>query len=422
MPVNFANKIVTDSLAAHWDSGTVKSYDPRENLLLRSNELSISPWSIAEYTYQNSSTGAPDGTLTGIRATNNSNNNNFNFNGQLISTTVGGIYTFSIHIKNIDATNIQIINGINNHSYNSGVHWVASSNSMNVYFDNASAIVGYGQADAGNGWTRIWISTDMTKLATYYSQTISTVSCAWYIGPPSNTSSNFNKSCFFWGAQHERSLGMSAYSATTTSQYTKSTTLIDLTGNGNNLTAQNFPVWSNSNGGYFRLPTLGYFSGTGNNTLPVKNSSYTLQAWVRYPTSSVINGGGILSIGTHSSTTGLYNSIRNLSVLGSFSNFWFGNNLDVSTNVANIVANQWYLITAVYYPFSLRRLYVNNTLIATDSPTENHDVPFNPALEIGRSANNTFGAEIGPCMVYRTALSADKINQNYNALRGRFNS
>jgi hypothetical protein len=422
MAVNYSPKIVTDSLAAYWDSGTVKCYDPRENLFLRSNEFNSSPtWGIdlaTGYDVTLASVGAPDGTLTGVKLYNKNSSSNFNFFYQMNTTSTGGIYTYSIYIKKLDFATTTILCGINNMAYANSYVYNFDTDTISFPFGETPGLfVNCQVIDAPNGWKRAILTFNPTA----FGQTITNVGGGAYVGTGGNTSAAFTKSVYFWGAQLERNLSPSTYSATTTSVYTKSTTLNDLSGNGNNLTATNFPVWSSSNGGYFRLPTSGYFAGTGNNTLPVKNADYTLQAWIRYPAATVINGGGMLSIGTHSSTVGLYNSIRNLSNFGSFSHWWFGNNLDVSTNTAGIVANQWYMITGTYTQ-GVRRLYVNATQIGTDVPTENHDVPFNPTVEIGRAANNTFGAEIGPCAVYRTGLSATQVSRNYEALKRRFNA
>jgi hypothetical protein len=421
MPTTYYPRSAIGNLSAHYDAGSLKCFDPRENLFLHSNTFNNAAWNQGQYIWTSGAIGAPDGTLTGWQSYNNSSGN-FNFFSQMTTTSVGGIYTFSIYIKKLDFSTVTILCGINNmQGANSFVYNFDTDTLSFPFVTPAGLFINTQVVDAPNGWKRAILTFDSSVFATQISQTIFNVGGGAYVGTGGNTGAAQTKSAYFWGSQLERNLSPSTYSATTTSVYTKSTTLNDLSGNGNNLTATNFPVWSSSNGGYFRLPTSGYFTGTGNNTLPVKNADYTLQAWIRYPTTTVINGGGMLSIGTHSSTVGLYNSIRNLANFGSFSHWWFGNNLDVSTNTAGIVANQWYMITGTYTQ-GVRRLYVNATQIATDVPTENHDVPFNPTIEIGRASNNTFGAEIGPCAVYRTGLSATQVSRNYEALRRRFNA
>lgn len=418
MPTKYYPRIANGGLSAHYDAGSLKCFDPKENLLLQSNGFNAQPWSIAEYVYTTGSIAAPDGTLTGVKVVNNSNANNFNFNGQLISTTVGGIYTFSIHIKNIDATNIQIINGINNHTYNSGVHWVAASNSVNVFFDNASAIVGYGQSDAGNGWTRIWISTDMTKMASYYSATISTVSCAFYIGPPSNTSSNHTKSCYFWGGQHERNLKPSAHAVTTGSQYLKSTTLNDLSGNGNNLTAQSYPAWSSDFGGFFRTQADGHWLGNGNASLPLRNSQYTLSCWARFPT-TWNDGVGYMSISDMASINYQANYLKNTAGVGQFANNWWANNILNSSNTAGLQVNKWFLITATYNGVT-RSLYANETLLNSDTPIQNHNV-VNSSIRLARGWENEWlNGDISAAYIYNRSLTAAEVSRNYNMMKSRF--
>jgi hypothetical protein len=418
MPVNYNPKIVSAGLVASWDGGNLKSCDPRENLTTQSQNFSA--WSApGENTWTSAQTAAPDGTLTGWKGTNNSAANNFNFFWQQINTTVGGLYTNSVYIKNIDLPFFSMLIGVNSLNQNAVWHYDTALNSLYPVFDpGGNSVVSQSVTDVGNGWKRLSVTANATNLAANASLTIANVSPAYYLGKSGETSLSFNKSAFVWGTQFERNLTASTYIATTTSQYAKSTTLTDVSGNGNNLTTQNYPAWSKDFGGFFRTQTDGHWLGSGTTTLPLRNSQYTLSCWARFPT-TWRDGVGYMSLSDMASINFQANYLKNVSGVGIFANNWWANNLLTTSNLAGIEVNKWFMVTATYDGIT-RKIYGNTTLLASDVPTQNHNV-VNSSIRLARGwGNEWLNGDLGPAYIYNKALSSAEVLQNYNAQKSRF--
>jgi hypothetical protein len=418
MPVNYNPKIVSAGLVASWDGGNLKSCDPRENLFLHSNTFNNAAWNQGQYIWTSGAIGAPDGTLTGWQSYNNSSGN-FNFFSQMTTTSVGGIYTFSIYIKKLDFSIVTILCGINNmQGANSFVYNFDTDTLSFPFVTPAGLFINTQVVDAPNGWKRAILTFDSSVFATQIGQTIFNVGGGAYVGTGGNTGAAQTKSAYFWGSQLERNLSPSTYSATTTAQYAKSTTLTDVSGNGNNLTTQNYPAWSKDFGGFFRTQADGHWLGPGTAKLPLRNSQYTLSCWARFPTTWNSNA-GYIALSDMASINFQANYLKNVSTPGIFANNWWANNLLTTGNPANIQLNQWFMVTATY-DGNTRRIYGNTTQLGSDVPTQNHNV-VNSSIRLARGWGNEWMiGDMGPAFIYNKGLSASEVTQNYNALKGRF--
>jgi hypothetical protein len=123
-------------------------------------------------------------------------------------------------------------------------------------------------------------------------------------------------------------------------------------------------------------------------------------------------------------TTDLLTRNHNTYIYGNNSNYvihysWS----DGSTNYGNfssalsITPGQWFMV-AVSQDATTHSYYLNGALVNTQSGGFKQ-YNASPNEYIGRS-DNTFWGDMAVGMVYSRALSADEINQNYNALRRRF--
>ena len=132
----------------------------------------------------------------------------------------------------------------------------------------------------------------------------------------------------------------------------------------------------------------------------------TINAWIRH------NGTGS-AVGNYMSKA-QNNGYRMRRNGGSGSPLWiysYGN----SVNGGVIYDNIWYMVTAVFSSTGLRA-YIDGNLVAENS------TPYNPAsltlddMYIGAytAGNELFGGHIWNAQVYSIALSAEKIQQNYN--------
>jgi hypothetical protein len=81
--------------------------------------------------------------------------------------------------------------------------------------------------------------------------------------------------------------------------------------------------------------------------------------------------------------------------------------------------NKWHHMIGTYDGSTLR-MYVDNVLVGSNSSTRTITNTVKP-VQIGHLDNYyAFGGKMSVAKIYNKALSAAEINQNYNALRGRF--
>ena len=196
------------------------------------------------------------------------------------------------------------------------------------------------------------------------------------------------------------------------------TTWTDLSGNGNNLTAINSPTWNSS--GYFSTGATGYFSGSGTASIPIGNSNYTMMAWVRQ-NSSWGSRRGIISIGGFGSQN-VSNALRtddNTNV-GNFLHWWYGNDLSVANNNAGLSVGTWFMVTA-QFDGTNRRVWANTTNVGSNTPGSSHNV-LTTAVMVGATpdGNSLFQGDVAQALIYNRALTAEEIQQNFNANKGRF--
>ena len=206
------------------------------------------------------------------------------------------------------------------------------------------------------------------------------------------------------------------------------TTWTDLSGNGNNGTLINGPTYSSSNGGYLSFDyTNDYVTTTGMSNFSYTNG-ITVSVW-HY------NGGG----------TGYYRGVANNGTvadrIGGFDlrygreNYFGGTNNGTSLNwritnsggtassrsiYANV--NEWHNYVGTY-DNSVVRVYKDGQLF--DSITHSAGGQLKTTSDsttIGRSPGTSeyLDGRLSQVSIYNRALIQQEIQQNYNALKGRF--
>jgi hypothetical protein len=202
---------------------------------------------------------------------------------------------------------------------------------------------------------------------------------------------------------------------------TTGTKWVDISGNFNNITLINGPVWGSASGGTFTFDGTDDYGIVPYNSAWNYNNNITLEAWVMV-TSTTSNYQGIFGPFDNSSA---YNGF-NFSVNANTNKFAFlvgGNNGSayyVQQNTQYSL-NTWYHLVGVINN-GTSRLYVNGVL-QNDSTSMSVASPIGPFM-IGRFYSNTndfyFGGKISNGRFYNRVLSQSEILQNYNALKGRF--
>jgi len=181
----------------------------------------------------------------------------------------------------------------------------------------------------------------------------------------------------------------------------------DLSGNGNNLTLVNGPVWSSSNGGYFT------FDGTNDH---VSNYTYgTTFSTNQLTYQAVLNYSGKTSYNNIFDT---FNSVNPM--------MWVDPSNRLELNQAALVSALSYNTQNIMVTFVQQnanpglRLYINTTLVGTVT-TAQGTIP-NSRFNFFRreSAGQFYQGRAYAVLMYNRALTIDEITNNYNLFKTTF--
>lgn len=191
------------------------------------------------------------------------------------------------------------------------------------------------------------------------------------------------------------------------------TTWYDLSGNKNTATLVNSPTWVNSKGGYFSFVPNAYASTTYIQPAYDNTMSYTWCAWILINALSTA-----CTIGNRNYTlSGTYDFTK-LDQNLTFEYFHGGTNSSMAAT--GTTTGLWYNICIVK-SLSNFYYYVNGVLVNT--MTNNNTSSGNPQAFFigGDSGAGEYGnAYISVVKTYNRNLSLSEVQQNFNALRGRY--
>jgi hypothetical protein len=201
-------------------------------------------------------------------------------------------------------------------------------------------------------------------------------------------------------------------------------TWTDLSGNGNNGTLTNGPTYSSNNKGGIVLDGVNDYINVSDSNSLTSTSALTINCWVK---ATVFNGPYSSIIGKGISDV---DEEYCLVIASSYLYFDVGNQYGPYTQPSfTFNANIWYNICCVHSRTSGSSsllCYVNNVFLSntTFSPTVtpvNNAHPVSIGSRLYNSPNGMFNGTIAQVSIYNRALSSAEIQQNYNALKGRFN-
>lgn len=172
----------------------------------------------------------------------------------------------------------------------------------------------------------------------------------------------------------------------------------DISGNGNTGTLTNSPTYNSGNGGNIQFDGTNQYVLMNNKPTPTQ---FSILAWINIGS---INSG--------------YRTIYADNVKG----FWLNNRIisyyPVFNGISTLNTNQWYYITVTYNGTSVIS-YINGVLDKSANATTG--LPSTVSTGIGGHDNiEFFNGNISNIQIYNRALSSTEVQQNYNALKGRY--
>jgi hypothetical protein len=181
------------------------------------------------------------------------------------------------------------------------------------------------------------------------------------------------------------------------------TTWTDLSGNGNTGTLTNGPTYNSANGGSLVFDGVDDYVNVGTPSISV--GKITVNAWVK------INAGSLFQHIVDSQ----FNSWH-LAILNS-NRPYFYNGSAYHTGAPAINVGQWYMITGVQG--TTLDIYINGVLGQSIASNVNVTT-YNVILGAWQSGSRPSNGNIAQTQIYNRALTAQEIQQNFNATRSRY--
>mgnify|MGYP001193504012 CR=1 FL=1 len=209
------------------------------------------------------------------------------------------------------------------------------------------------------------------------------------------------------------------------------TTWKDISGKGANGTLTNGPTFDSGNKGSIAFDgTNDYVLNSTAGVLPDGTDLFTLSIWMYYdanPSGTFIPGsnGTVVFSGNSSGTIELI--IRPDGTSGppykiTFSRYGGSTTGLCSVEDINMPIQQWHNLVLVRSASDAQTIYLNSTSIVTGNVSNSFT---SGSMHIGAAPSQSnysghFNGKIANVLKYNKALTATEVQQNYNALKGRF--
>jgi hypothetical protein len=183
--------------------------------------------------------------------------------------------------------------------------------------------------------------------------------------------------------------------------------------NNDTFFAINNPTYSTSGGGSFQFGDVDDFfilsaSASG---FPLGDSQYTMEAW--FNPDNLSQSTSLVLYGTLGTNTANVMGISNNNIVIDWSN-----NV-LSSPTQSMIPGNWYYIASTYDGTD-RKIYLNGSLIASDTPGVTNSVEFGDYFTIGYFMGQSFTGKISIVKLHTKALSGSRLLSNFNSLKTRF--
>jgi hypothetical protein len=432
MGINYSPSIVRDGLVLHLDAANVKSYgDTTENLFSYSQDLANAVWTKNSSSVSVDAILAPDGTVTAEKliVNNTLTAGNVTRNAGGLSATTK--YTQSVYLK-AGEWNYAFVWLNDGSGYGHVVEINLTTGAYRNTYTNASGRYtdfSYNVTTSADGWHRAEMSAT-TASALNFQMRVYPSNVAWTSGSFGSEypAGNGTSGIYLWGFQIEQSPTANEYHANLgVSVKYRGTVWTDLSGNGRNFNWVSTPSFGTDSGvPYFT--TLGNrCTGPASNSFGINNTSgYTIFLMVKQ-----------LSLVSTGSFKFYKNNLSGASGRGIFAHSTYSDNIiyfdqggccntDTRTSVSSGGIAEWTILAFRRLTDSSTRSIIKNGVVLTTNTNsaasidlDSRSVDLGSTDEYGGNSS-TWNARLSSCVVYNRGLADAEIQQNFNALRGRY--
>jgi len=177
------------------------------------------------------------------------------------------------------------------------------------------------------------------------------------------------------------------------------------------------PTYSVSGGGSFQLGDVddSFILSATANGFPLGDSQYTIETW--FNPDNLLQSTSLVGYGTIGT-----NTLNGIGIVGNrLAIDWggdFGENVLLSPTQSMIPGN-WYYASSTYDGTD-RKIYLNGSLIASDTPGVTNSITTGDYFQIGNIFGQPFTGKISIVKLHTKALSGSRLLSNFNALKTRF--
>jgi hypothetical protein len=388
------------------DAANMKSYDERVNSFTYSEDFTNAAWVKSSVGVTGNATTGP--TVNGVvlnadKITETAVTAQFLVIQNPYTAVAGDVNTISVYAKASERTQLTIT------SFGEG-YAVFNLDTGTVYQTGGHVC---SITDAGNGWYRC--SATITE--------VNVTASSWYIGMWKNNTNVYagtaGQGLFIAGAQFDRNRTFaSRYVKTVAAGVSASATWTDLINSSKTGTLTNGPTFNNSNGGSIVFDGVNDYVDFGFVNISA-GTSLTVEAWVK-PGITQNNYADILDY-DHDVGRGFVVQQNNTATNQYYFAYWNGSAYEITSTITLSTSTYNHLVFTKSGTSVLGYLNGQNLVNYTGSATITLT---GRTLYVGKMVSVTaryFNGNIAKASFYDRALTDVEIQQNFNALRGRFN-
>lgn len=416
MSLAHSPRIITNGLVLALDPANNKSYNTATNLFIYSEAFGNAAWSKGNLTVTSNAITGP--TINGVvlvadKLVETAVSGQHLIQQNPYTAAVGDVNTLSVYAKAGERTQLTITS--------QGEGYVVFNLDTGTIYQNDGEFASI--EAVGGGWYRCRATITENEAA----------SSMWYIGMwKSNTNvylGTLTEGLYVAGAQFEKNRNaITPYTKTVASTVVATSTLADMSGNGNNTTLINTPKFNSTYGGDLDLNGTNQY--LTNPALPSGTNLFTMSVWMYLNTDMSGSFGSLKGCIIFSgNASGTYEFVLSTSgatagppyymTLAKYGGGYTGT---CSVSGINMPIQQWHNVVVVRDGAASQKMYLNGSLLGTGNISDSFATG---TMYMGAApANPTYAGymngKFSNVTQYNRALTPLEIQQNFNALRGRY--